>query len=78
MMHSAKGFRALTLKDQTTAMLSGISFEISSFRNRPSLPETGMYGTVNEIGLSRKKSFRMVWFAALEINSCIELNDSPV
>jgi hypothetical protein len=47
--HSARGFRAETLKDQTTAMLRGILFQISSFRNRPSLHITEIYDTAHQI-----------------------------
>jgi hypothetical protein len=47
------GFRAQPLKDQTTAMLSGIFFQISSFSNRPSLHTKGIFDAGHEILLRK-------------------------
>ncbi len=42
-----RGFVGATLYDQTTAMPSGIFFEISSFRIRPSLQPIGIHDTLH-------------------------------
>ncbi|MGD8982959.1 MAG: hypothetical protein PVI53_02990, partial [Desulfobacteraceae bacterium] len=45
-----QGLPGVNPQDQPTAMLSGIFFEISSFRNRPSLHTREIYDTAHQIG----------------------------